>query len=172
MEMIENQLENISESQEGFIQFVKSNDFPWFFQEGTGQSYNVYAHGLMKRNPIDEQENGIENSTSYVWAYSLFEKFCTDNGVAINKVYRAAFNSTNSADGISGIHCDHEFEHRVFILYLNDCSGSTNIYDSNHVLIKKIKPEKYKGIIFDGLPHNNEPCEVGERRLVMIFTFN
>lgn len=172
MKIIENKLENISEEQENFIRFVKSNEFAWFFQEGTGQSYNVHAHALMKRNPINEQEHGIQNSANYIWAYSLFEKFCNDNDVVINKVYRAAFNSTGSGDGSSGIHSDHNFHHKVFILYLNDCSGSTNIYDSNHVLLKKIKPEKYKGIIFDDLPHNNEPCAVGERRLVMVFTFN
>jgi hypothetical protein len=171
MQYIENKL-TLLDDQQGFIDFVCGSEFPWFYQEGTSAGYQVYAHGLMKRDPEHKPTTGIVNSTSYPWAKFIFDKFCQDNNIKVNTIFRAALNSTCSSDGTSDIHKDHEFDHKVFLLYLTDASGTTNIYDDDKNLLKQIKPEKYKAVVFDGINHNNNPCAIGERRVVMLFTFN
>ena len=99
------------------------------------------------------------------------------------------YNSAKHAD----LHVDHDFPHKVMILYLNNASGNTLIfnetfkekkqpqidYESNwykiqkeHTLKHTIVPKKNKVAFFDGINyHAQEFCKPNEERIIFICTF-
>lgn len=81
-------------------------------------------------------------------------------------------------------HVDHDFKHKVIMIYLNDTDGETIVYNKkfdnkNRLIlsdkldiIKNIKPELYKIVCWDGsyyhaatYPKNNN------RRVAFVATF-
>ena len=67
------------------------------------------------------------------------------------------------------IHRDHEFEHKQIILYLNDIDGDTVIINDDKTETN-VKPEKFKMVCFDGVPHYMYYPKSGYRAIV-VFTF-
>lgn len=170
---IENHL-SLTQEQENFVEFIKSNSFPWFYQRAT-DNYKFFGHAFMKRNYDPSYiGQGDINSDYYNLAKSIFDKFCTDNNVLYKTILRSSANcALPFAEEYSDIHVDHEFDHKVFLLYLNDvANGETCLFDNDKNLIKTIKPEKYKGVIFDGkINHAIRSCAINQIRLVLVFTF-
>jgi hypothetical protein len=70
------------------------------------------------------------------------------------------------------IHQDHEYPHKQLIIYLNDADidSKTIILDKKNKVLKKITPEKYKGVCFENLHHYMIYPKKGER-VVLVTTF-
>jgi hypothetical protein len=125
----------------------------------------------MRRNDQYLPIPGRIESQDYRAAELIFKSFCESHNIIVNNVLRAAINCTfHSQNKNIGIHRDHEFDHNVFLMYLNDSSGDTIIYHGEKE--NRIPFEKYKAVVFSGEEHSHEFCSVDERRVVMAFTFN
>ena len=102
----------------------------------------------------------------------LLDKFCKKHEIDYDTVYRVAINLTfNNGYKQSAIHCDHNFEHKQLIIYLNepkDKESQTIIVDKDKEI--KVVPEKYKAICFGKVPHYHYTPRFGER-IVAVFTF-
>lgn len=157
-----------------FIDYVSSDSFPWFYQQSTSDKYMFFSHVFMKRDFTTLDSVGIVNSNMYEECFDIFKTFCEQNDVSFSKIYRAAVNlTTHTPSEMVDIHTDHQIEHKVFLLYLNEfTNGETFIYDNDHKLIKTIVPNKNKGVIFSGEPHSHAFCSPFERRLVIVIAFN
>ena len=88
---------------------------------------------------------------------------------------RAAVNCCyNNGHAGPGIHSDHEFEHKQFMLYLNtpeDEDTPTVVYNKEEdEILAKVYPKQFKGACFDGLPHTFKYPKKG-LRWVAVFTF-
>jgi hypothetical protein len=86
----------------------------------------------------------------------VLENFCKKVGYKYKEIFRISVNLTfNIGLKHSVVHCDHKFPHKQVLIYLNDCDPEafTFILDKKNKVIKKIKPEKFKGIMFDRQPH-------------------
>lgn len=160
-----------------FLQHVLSGEFPWFFQREKNvddTTFYFLVHTLMHRDPNKEPITGNINSPYYDVCINIFKRFCTENNIKVNTIFRAALNSTmHSNYEVTRIHTDHEFEHKNFILYVNEFeNGQTCIFDSEHKLIKQVETELHKAIVFSGEPHAHNFCRCGERRVILVITFN
>jgi len=161
---------NLDTIQKSFIDYVLSYDFSWYYQEalyGTMQ----FSHCLMRRNDLNLPIPGKIESKDYKVAESIFESFCNSNNIEFNNILRSAINCTfHSAEKNIGVHRDHEFDHGVFLMYLNNSSGDTIIYHDGEE--RRITFEQYKAVVFSGEEHSHEFCPIDDRRVVMAFTFN
>ena len=163
----------VSKDQEKFIELLLSDNFPLYYQEGTG-TYKVFSHSFLSRNKNEDDNFGIINSNYWEPIYNFFKDICAKHGVEHKIIYRACLNvSTFDKNKMGGLHDDHRFPHKNFLMYLNDFSdGSTYIQDKETEEIKEIKAEKFKVVIFDGQMHAQGFCGNGERRVVLVVTFN
>jgi hypothetical protein len=162
--------------EKSFVDHVLGSDFPWFFQKTlkVNSRFKFFGHTLMNRDPEFKPVTGVINSPHYLLVKLMFARFCEENGIKINHILRASFNTTlyDPAEN-STIHIDHNFEHHNFLLYLNEFdNGSTLIYDKDNNIVQTIIPKKYDAVVFSGLPHANQHCAVGQRRVVLVITFN
>ena len=157
-----------------FIDFIMGNSFPWYFQ-GSTYNFTMHCHSFMDRNESSPESRGTINSEYAPIAESIMRRVCRDNGVDVKTVYRLAVNSTTAAAHARGdIHVDQgKTKHRVFLLYLNKFSdGSTYVWLDDDYEPTEIKAEENKAVVFDGEYHAQGFCKVGERRIVLVATFN
>jgi hypothetical protein len=174
--LIEKQFELTPEEQ-SFLNYLMSNGCPYYIQKAYNNEKEnnmfVWAHTFMSR---DEQRRPVEgqiNSQLYEHIYKIFARFCVENDITINTVFRASVNATSSASfKHSQIHVDHDnFEHNNFLLYLNDVGGNTYLFDDNNNITHEITPAKNKAVVFTGCPHAQGFCKQEEYRFVIVFTF-
>ena len=164
---------------------ILGTNFPWYYhQAATTKECPVYAHTLIHRYDINKEKPTINSEVFF-----LFEKivlrFCKKYKIKINAFTRAVINSISFNKMKKGVaHVDHDFKHKVIMIYLNDTDGETIVYNKkfdnkNRLIlsdkldiIKNIKPELYKIVCWDGsyyhaatYPKNNN------RRVAFVATF-
>jgi hypothetical protein len=169
---------NLNDAEQTFIDQILSDKTPYYCMgtvEGTEEFIFAFSHILMHRNNSDTPETGIINSPFYEDALKLFDRFCVENKITYQHIFRAAINITwnnVTSSGYGCIHKDHSFPHYNFLMYLNDFDdGHTFIFDDDNHLIKTITPSKNKIAIFDGKLHAQGFCRLNQRRVVLVITF-
>lgn len=164
-----------NEDQEGFFRFVRGGDFPWFSLRTLDDNHSPFqfCHALMKRALSGAPEEGKINSNYFDYARNLFLDICEQNNVEVHDIYRMAFNCTTySEQKYVDPHKDHEFDHKVFIMYINDFTyGQTILMDESYSPVYTIRPEPYKFIIFNNCYHTHTFCDPDQLRIVMVATF-
>jgi hypothetical protein len=162
-----------SQEQSEFIEHLLSTNFPLYYQEAVGK-YKTFSHSFLIRNKNNDDNEGSVNSTYWKAIHNLFKEVCEKHNIEFKVIYRAALNVTTfNTDKIAHFHTDHPFNHKNFLMYLNDFSdGSTYVQNEDTKEIKEIKAEKFKVAIFGGQLHAQGFCGNGERRAVLVFTFN
>tara|TARA_R100001509_G_C4848639_1_gene209253 strand:- start:162 stop:692 length:531 start_codon:yes stop_codon:yes gene_type:complete len=149
--------------------------FPMYFMDHglDDDGKGMFVHAMLKR---PEGETGQRyNSDYFNFFTSCFMMFCSKHDIKVNEILRSAVNCCyNNGYVGTDIHSDHEFEHKQFLLYLNDPEDKetpTIVYNKEETeILKKIYPKKYKGACFDGLPHTFNYPKKG-LRWVAVFTF-
>jgi hypothetical protein len=147
-------------------------NFLWLFREATIK-FNYFAHILMDRseNPL---VNGQISSPFFEPFNQIFQNFCKKHNIPVKTILRSSINNNYYyPDKFGDIHVDHNFPHYNFLLYMNDFTdGPTFLFNEDGTnMIREIKAEKYKAVIFPGVPHAAGFCAPGENRIVMITTF-
>ena len=100
------------------IDFIKNNilgnNFPWYYEPvATTDKFQFFSHTLVIR------ETGEINSDYFNFFKNIFNRFCHQHSLKVNKITRGVLNLTNSSKYDYGDpHVDHEFKHKVFMLYL------------------------------------------------------
>jgi hypothetical protein len=172
MELIEIDCE-LSEDNNKFIEFMLSSSFPLYYQSST-EGYSFFGHSFLDRNKNNKDVEGDVNSPYWEFIHKLFKEICVKYHIKSKIIYRSALNMTSyNTNKMGDLHVDHDFAHKNFLMYLNDFSnGSTYIQDEDTKEIKEIKAKKYKVVIFGGHMHAQGFCGNGERRAVLVVTFN
>jgi len=155
--------------------------FPWFYIGSTvdyhdpEHDHEYFIHTLVHRieNSSDESIESRINSRFFSFFNKIFFRVCEKADIYPKKIFRAAVNLTlHQPVDHGGIHLDHFFEHKNFLLYLNDFTGgSTYVYNENHEVIEEIQAKKNRAVIFDGKYHAASFCAPKEKRVVAVFTF-
>lgn len=164
---------------------ILGNNFPWYYEPvATTDKFQFFSHTLVVR------DTGKINSDYFHFFKSIFDRFCQKHKIKVNKITRAVLNLTNQSLYKHGDpHVDHEFKHKVFMLYLNDIDGDTIIFDKKYIdnnqfttiplekikkpfkKIKQIKPKFGKAVCWDGSYYHSPSYPKKGRRVVVVFTF-
>lgn len=166
---------------------VKDFNFPWYYRPSTLNNFYYNSHALY------DPALGII-STHFDYFKKIFERLCQINNIKVNKILRMNVNmSFHYSAKHADLHVDHDFPHQTMILYLNNASGNTLIFNETyektkgpeidyvrkrhqiqkeHVLKHQIVPKKNKVVFFDGINyHAQEFCNPNEERIIFICTF-
>lgn len=171
-----------------YKEFIKtqilSTDFPWFrapYQtenpidprvESKVVNAPFFSHVLMRRSETQGLE-GPTNSQYFHHFRKIFLEWCEHNDIKVNTIYRACVNLTLHTDGEFTVpHKDHDFPHYNWIMYLNDSSAHTLLFDENLEIVERIKPEENTCVLFDGCTHAHELPSGLDQRVVVVFTFD
>jgi len=154
---------------------ILSNKFPFYQLKHTVSDNDqlTLSHVLLRR-PEDSSER--ISSPYFTPALNIVKSFLNSLNVKGNvNLLRLAINFTfNNGHEKCETHQDHPYDHTQFIIYLNDPldkESKTVIYDKDHkTVLKEIKPEKYKGVWFEGQPHSLYFPKKGNR-IILIGTF-
>ena len=158
-------------------------------------SYNYLKKNLSTENYSIKKVGVVLSLTGdnsdYAKAYEdMLFTFCNRNQITCTEVIRGAINLTyNNGQEKCFPHVDHAEYHKQLIIYLNDpkdkeahtviMSKDTphGVYGSDGIKfppdkyeLKRIVPEKYKGVCFENLPHYQHYPRFGDR-IVAVFTF-
>jgi hypothetical protein len=169
-----------------YINFeILGNNFPWYYEEvATTNKFQFFSHTLLIR------ERGEVNSRHFEFFEKIFDRFATIHKLKVKGLTRAVLNLTNPSEYEHGDpHVDHNFKHKVFMLYLNTTEGNTIVYDKKYTSkkqfttmplerIKKplnkiieIKPEFGKAVCWNGSYYHAAGYPKEGRRIVVVFTF-
>ena len=171
------------------IEAVRTDDFPYFYQPSFETAYyEPFTHVLLCHILILRQEerknNQVYNSVFSKIFEDMLVTFCNKNQVEHNETLRGAINLTfNNGQGQCFPHVDHVGYHKQLLIYLNDPADKESHTvildedtplgipdDGNQKQLKRVVPEKYKGVCFENLPHYQVYPKFGER-IVSVFTF-
>jgi hypothetical protein len=163
--------------------------FPWNYEPySSSESYPFYGHTLVSRH--SEEESPIASSDWFFFFKKIMNRFMVKNDLLLGgyKVLRACLNDSLSFKEKScDIHVDYPEKHIVFILYLTESTGNTNIYiekweeskpttylnkdgSKDLKLLKSVKPKKGRLLCVDGLHyHNIDFKKELDRRIICIF---
>ena len=177
---------------------IFGKNISWIYHEnsvttklGFKENCPYYGHNVLERPEYTDVKSEDIDSRVRSGGYPMFRKVLDEifefNNIQVKTYYRISVNSCFHLPNLkeltqAPIHVDHEYEHRQMIIYFNNSSASTNIYDkrfSSHEdenksnLCLKIYPNEDQIITFDGLHfHSYEyPPSHEERRVVLVCTY-
>ena len=156
------------------IDTVLDKDFIWLNSPATNGNFEFKVHNLIARHKDNIAKKG-NTVSGYAEHYAnMFLSFCKKNDIEVESIYRASLNKTeHCSEKMTPIHCDHEFDHKNFIMYLNNFTNApTYIFNEKDELITKSNPKKNKCLVFGGLKHSHGFCLPKEERIVFVVTFN
>jgi hypothetical protein len=156
---------DLNEEEKELFNTIKGNNFPLYFTHAINEYYG-YMHCLKNRD-------GEINSYYYPFVESFFLKICKENNINVKTIYRASINSSDYNNILhSDPHRDHEFDHYIFLMYINKFdNGFTYIFDEEENIKNVIYPNENKIVIFKDSIHAQGFCNIGQRRLILIITF-
>jgi|TARA_R110000803_G_scaffold45045_1_gene95109 hypothetical protein len=152
---------------------VFNNYFPWFTQttswtrQGNEINDSLLTHILLRR-PEERNKNEYYCSPIFESIEKIIHRYTNHK-----EIFRMCFNFTyDNGHEKTGIHKDHKYDYKQFILYLTDNfkKGETVILNKNKRTIKKIKPIKNKYVMFGANYHYNYFPKKGTR-VVLIATY-
>jgi hypothetical protein len=164
---------------------LENADFPLYYRHSyTTEQYPYFSHTLMPREELD----GVRKSVFFDFFNDILLNFCYKYQISVERVTRACVNSTIHHDTVfSEPHVDYTEDHKVVIMYLNDCDGDTIIFDKKYTdgpthlsvedgesmsVFKRVTPKAGKILLFDGNKfHTNIFPSPGKFRFVCVFTF-
>jgi len=160
----------LSNDQKEKIQSIlKGGDVPFYMSLEAARPNDGgvnFVHHIIHRDNPDKI-----NSPLYELFVSILNSFCDKNNIKYSKIHRCAINITlnNGVLDKCPIHTDHFFPHNQLLLYLNESDGDTYILNNDEVEVLQVsKPEIYKGIAFNSLPHYHYFPKKGIRAVAVI----
>jgi hypothetical protein len=182
-------------------EIIRARSFPVFHSLTFNElsRYDMFAHTLLLRG---SSKNGVPfkeriNSPHFSVFYEIFKRFCTKHNLTINEIIRSSVNITFSIQNLKmfDAHVDHDYDHNVFLLYLNDLpfsseNNSTIVYKEKFIdmglglirneetellkkltVLKEVYPQAGRCIFFPGNFHSFKNPLPNFLRYVCVFTF-
>ena len=149
---------------------LESNSFPWFLNSDEDNPF--FSHIIVPRR--EEGATMVINSEMYHFFKGIVDRLCKAHKIKYTEILRMALNFTwhTTTEYFTAPHVDHEFDHKVLILYLSGESGNTVLFNDNLEIQEEIIPEVGKAVLIDGATtHTIVPCDVGDYRITCIVTF-
>jgi len=154
---------------------MSGNNFPWFYQDNTvsdesdyfkNKKFKKYDTGQFTHIFVNSEKI---NSPFFNEVYNILQIFSKKTNTIFD-ILRCKANmqlkKNNKKHNIP--HKDMFESHLVLIYYVNDSDGDTILFDKNYKIVKKIKPEKGKFLLFDGdILHASSPPVKSKKRMII-----
>tara|TARA_R100000458_G_scaffold56801_1_gene62117 strand:+ start:1842 stop:2426 length:585 start_codon:yes stop_codon:yes gene_type:complete len=167
----------------------KFSGMPFTYRMSTSPSFPYYQHPLVERNEkIDETIPVEPCSDAFPFFWTIMHNFMEKWDLKYRSIIRGCINNTYHLPFEYGDpHVDAKVPHYVLIMYLNNASGNTVVFDETypendkgmylqsqqgkHFTIKKeITPQRGKIAVFNGKHYHTNRCTgIGEHRSICIF---
>jgi len=163
----------------GMVGGPMDKDTPWLnkeYQRVLGHlpvNAPYFEHTLMHRTN-DPLRDGAVNSPTYGLFHKLFLRWCEENSVNVQHIYRASLNLVEHHPGkCSTPHTDHDYPHWNWLMYLNSCDNAeTVLFDEEFNITHEQPAVEYTAFTFPGCIHAHRLPAPLTRRLVAVFTYN
>jgi hypothetical protein len=163
----------------GMVGGPMDRDTPWLVKEYQRLLGHIpvnapyFEHTLMHRTN-DPSTDGVVNSPTYGLFHKLFIRWCKENGITVNRIYRASINLVEHHEGeCSTPHTDHDYDHWNWLMYLNTVADSeTVLFDADFNITHEQPAEAYTAFAFPGCIHAHRLPPPLARRLVVVFTYS
>jgi hypothetical protein len=162
-----------SEKSQRILNYILGDNMTWYLQKKKDPIMTpFFYHSLMTRSLSNYPQVGTIKSELFEPCKEIFLEVCDQANIATTEIYRASLNTTfYHPEQHTGIHVDHEFFHKNFVMYLNDATGSTYVFDDEKNVLSASTPKKNRAVFFDGNLHAQGSCDIGEVRTVLVITF-
>lgn len=146
---------------------------PWTFNQTTnvetanGEAFNGGGETFQFVSRIDPGHSLI------LPVYEIFNAFITKHNIVCNEVQRIKTNLLTRGKGSNyhSIHIDQDYDHKVFLYYVNDSDGDTVFFDQfwskeNPANINslteqiRVKPKQGLGVVFNGLQYHTSTSPI------------
>tara|TARA_B100000287_G_scaffold360363_1_gene352704 strand:- start:312 stop:959 length:648 start_codon:yes stop_codon:yes gene_type:complete len=161
-------------------------NIPFVWDTSTSDKFPYYRHQLVQRNSECTPSSRVTYcSLLFPFFKQLVDTFCAKHDIEYKNIIRACINNTYHIPGYEyqDPHVDDIKDHLVLIMYLNDVSGNTIIFDKTYdgknvgfyngeqfPILKQVKPALGKILCFDGAYyHTIRSPAPGENRSICIF---
>lgn len=154
---------------------ILDNNFPWYYQSySSSEKFPFFSHMLLPRYDYHNENQPEPQSNLFYKFKDILDSFCQINNIEYNRILRACINmTTNYSQNHSDFHVDHDFSHKVIIMYLNDVDNNATLLKNTNNLIKRYDSKAGKILCFNGeYEHAAEFCNEGQRRIVCVFTID
>lgn len=163
----------------GMVGGPMDRDTPWLVKEYQRLLGHIpvnapyFEHTLMHRTN-DPLRDGDINSPTYGLFHKLFIRWSEENGITVNRIYRASINLVEHHDGeCSTPHTDHDYEHWNWLMYLTTVADSETVLFDDNFNITHLQPaEAYTAFTFPGCIHAHRLPPPLTRRLAVVFTYS
>jgi hypothetical protein len=140
---------------------------PWSFKPWTNTKSTDGA-ALASQNESFQFVSSIDpDHPMRVMTLELLHKFLSKHNIPIKQITRIKSNilTKSSNSGYHSPHIDHDFEHKVFLYYVNDSDGDTIFFNefwssdnpaTEETLTEQIRvaPQQGLGVVFDGFQYH------------------
>lgn len=182
--------------EEKFIEeIILGTYFPWFYIENQTFDNNLlsmpdairsvikytnspYLSHMLLSRALTDNVSHLDRSASdfskyYEFFMEIFHRFMVDNKKTYSKIFRANLNlSWFNGNLHTEPHYDHDWPHKNFIMYLNDCdNGQTIIWPEDFSASYMISCKKYHAVTFDSQWHGHRFPALGQKRIVFVVTY-
>ena len=179
----------IQENLEYYANSYLPYNIPFIWDISTSRRFPYYRHLLVSRNNNTTSDSDVIScSDLYPHYKKLVDSFCLKHNIQYKNVIRACINNTYHIPGeYQEAHVDFIRDHLVLIMYLNDVSGNTVIFDRKYSdsdedtvfhledraelnIMKEVSPKLGKILCFDGAYyHTIRSPKEGQHRSICIF---
>jgi len=163
-----------TELYQAFKEFVTGSEFPWIWidekklklntQKGH-QDLGYYMHVFLQ-TPSQGSFYPKPVCTNVDYAVNLFLEIAKENKIETKVIYRIAANCVHSSNSMmySVVHEDHDYPHKVMLVYLTDPNGGDTMCEG----------ESFLGLEDDIVILEGKHCHrppIDGRRIVLVYTF-
>ena len=178
-EMLKTLINPKTEEYQAFKKEVLSQNFAWRWfpstlnfnlEKETSSEFTevgIYYHTLLYRPDADDGQGFPLAASPHVsFAAKIIKDILLENEIKLTCILRISTNCVHALKEVvkTPPHYDHEFEHKNFLIYLNDSSGDTFVEGERSIC------KEDKVILFSGKHYHETPLE--GRRIVLVATFN
>lgn len=135
------------------------------------------SHTLLARTEVENVSHLSRPLSDFSYYYEffieIFHRFTKINNIKYTNIFRANLNLTwYHGNEHTEPHLDHSWNHKNFIMYLNDCERSETIIWPNDFSTSYFIPcKKNTAVTFEAMYHAQRLPKMGERRVVFVVTY-
>jgi len=160
------------ELQDDIENFMLNNtNMPWFYHKSTCDGNFEHKNLLETQQFVHTfYDKGVVNSKYFQEPFKIIDLLKLEGLIRV-KANLILQNKNSDVDKHATPHKDFNFNHHVYIYYINDSDGDTFLFDDDLNVVDRVEPKKGRIVHFDGNILHASSCPVKSKNRC-IFNIN